>query len=216
MGGKPTVVFGAGDGFCYGFEPVPANGVLKELWRFDCNPPERKTRDGKPRPYEDPKGPGIILATPVVFDGKVFVATGHDPNIDDPGAGCLSCIDAADPAHPTAVWQDKEVSGSVSTVSIADGLLYFANVAGRIYCLDEMTGKPYWTQDNEEVIWGSTLVADGRVYIGNRAGELSILAAGKEKKVLGKIDFGQPVLSTAVAANGVLFVATGQTLYAVK
>jgi len=216
VGGKPTVVFGGGDGFCYGFDPVPADGVLKELWRFDCNPPERKTKDGKPRSYGDPKGPGIILSTPVVFDGKVFVATGHDPNQDDPGAGCLSCIDASNPANPKAVWQNKQVSGSVSTVAIADGLLYFADAAGRLYCMDELTGKPYWTQDNEEVIWGSPLVADGKIYIGNRAGELDILAAGKEKKELGKIDFGQAVMSTPVAANGVLYVATGQNLYTVK
>ena len=151
----------------------------------------------------------------MVFDGKVFVAMGQDPE-RDAGAGCLSCIVASNPAAPTAVWQNKLVSGSMSTVSIADGLVYFADAAGRVYCLDEQTGKPYWTHDTEAHIWGSTLLADGKVYVGSESGELTILAPGKEKKELGKIDFGQQVMSTAVAANGVLYVATGQNLYAVK
>jgi outer membrane protein assembly factor BamB len=215
VSGKPTVVFGGGDGFCYGFDPEPADGALKELWRFDCNPTERRGKGPKPAKYGDRDGPGIILATPVVFDGKVFVATGQDPE-RDAGGGCLSCIDASNPAAPTAVWQNKLVSGSMSTVSIADGLVYFADAAGRVYCLDQQTGKPYWSHDTEAHIWGSTLLADGRIYVGSESGELTILAAGKEKKELGKIDFGQPVLSTAVAANGVLYVATGQNLYAVK
>jgi outer membrane protein assembly factor BamB len=215
VGGKPTLVFGGGDGFCYGFDPVPADGILKELWRFDCNPPERKTKNGKPQKFDDMDGPGVILSTPVVFDGKVFVATGKDPE-GSGGAGCLSCIDASDAAHPKAAWQNKKVNSSMSTVSIADGLLYFADVSGRVYCLDEQTGKPYWVEDTQDAIWGSTLVADGRLYVGNQAGELDILALGKEKKELGKIDFGSAVLSTPVAANGVLFVATELNLFAVK
>ena len=40
IGGRPQIVFGGGDGFCYGFDPIPdSSGTLKEIWRCDCNPP---------------------------------------------------------------------------------------------------------------------------------------------------------------------------------
>jgi outer membrane protein assembly factor BamB len=59
-------------------------------------------------------------------------------------------------------------------------------------------------------------VADGKVYVGNENGELLVFAASKEKQELGKIDCGASIYSSAVPANGVLFVATGQQLYAFK
>jgi outer membrane protein assembly factor BamB len=214
VGGKPTIVFGGGDGYCYGFDPEPgADGKLKELWRFDCNPPEYKTKNGKPQKYDDPAGPSEILATPVVHDGKVYVAIGQDPEHPE-GPGCLNCIDVSDPAKPHAVWQKKDVGRSMSTVAIADGLLYFADRAGRVYCLDPQTGKQFWVHDLVAQIYGSTLVADGKVYVGDENAELEVLQAGKQDKELGKVDLGQSVFSTPVAANGVLFVATGQNLFA--
>ena len=65
-------------------------------------------------------------------------------------------------------------------------------------------------------IWGSTLVADGKVYVGNETGTLSVLAAGKQKKVLAAIDFKEPIYSTPVAADGTLYVATQSKLYALR
>jgi outer membrane protein assembly factor BamB len=65
-------------------------------------------------------------------------------------------------------------------------------------------------------VWGSTLVADGKVYLGNENGLLTVLAAGREAKKLGEIDFAAPVYATPVAANGVLYVATDKHLYALQ
>ena len=76
-------------------------------------------------------------------------------------------------------------------------------------CLDAQTGKPYWTHDTESHIWGSTLLGDGKVYIGNENGTLTILAAGKEKKLIGSIDFKDPIYATPITADGMLYVATG-------
>jgi hypothetical protein len=45
-------------------------------------------------------------------------------------------------------------------------------------------------------------------------GEVWVLAAGREMKLLGKANLGSPIHSTPVAANGVLYVATGRHLFA--
>lgn len=218
-GGRPMVVFGAGDGFCYAFDPQPdSNGTLREIWRCDCNPPARRIKNGKPLKHSDTNGPSEIIATPVIHKDRVYVAIGHDPENGD-GLGAFTCIDATRTGDITSsgkVWVDDKIGRSISTASVVDGLLYVADFPGIVYCLDAGTGKRYWTHDTEGHVWGSTLVGDGKVYVGNENGTLTILAAGKAKKVIGTIDFKDPIQSTPVAADGVLYLATGTNLYAIQ
>ena len=216
------VLFGAGDGFCYGLDPVPALdadgfGVLREIWRFDCNPPDHKTRDGKPIRYATAKGPSEVIATPVYHGGRVYVAVGQDPEHGQ-GVGSLNCIDpngAGDVSTSGLVWRYTDIDRSISTVSVADGLVYAADYAGIVHCLDAATGDPIWKHDTLGHIWGSTLVADGKVYVGNEDGILTILAAGRQERVLAQIEFSGSLYSSPVVANDTLYIATMTHLYAV-
>ncbi len=234
---KTLIFYGGGDGVCYAFEAakmVPEGAepaILKKVWSFDCNPPEYKFRDGKPIFYERWghgttqkgyfKGPSEIIATPVFHDNRVYVAVGQDPR-HGTGEGILACIDASkrgevrsDSISTDAIWTSKLVDRSLSTVSILDGLLYIADLSGQLHCFDADTGQQYWVHDMESsMIWSSTLAADGKVYIGTENRDFWILQAGKEKKVLAKIRLKQPMYTTPIAANGVLFFATQKYLYA--
>jgi len=222
IGGKSQVFFGAGDGFCYGFDPAPGKAkdgldILKELWRFDCNPPEHKlNKEGKPFKYPDAQGPSECITTPVFYKNRVYASVGQDPEHGD-GVGALSCIDATksgDASKSGLVWRYK-IGRSISTVSVADGLLYVAEYSGKVHCLDADTGKAHWVHDTQAHIWASTLVADGKVYVGAEDGAFWVLAAGKEKKVIHKAEFPSPVYASAIAANGVLYVQTHTHLYAI-
>jgi outer membrane protein assembly factor BamB len=84
-----------------------------------------------------------------------------------------------------------------------------------VHCLDAETGHCYWVHQTGAEVWGSTLVADGKVYLGTRK-SFWVLAAGKQRKVLHEIRLGTSVWSTPVAANGVLFVASQSYLWAVR
>ncbi len=215
LGGKKTVVFGAGDGFTYGFNPEPKKvgdtDALEVFWKFDCVPPEyRADQSGAKKKYAEFDGPSEIIGTPVVHNGRVYISIGQDPEHGE-GVGCLSCIDGA---TGKPVWQYKELERSISTVSIADGLLYTCDYSGRVHCLDAETGKKLWVFDTKGHIWGSTLVADGKIYVGNEEGELNILAAGREMKKLATIEFPAQILACPVAANGVLYITTMTHLYA--
>jgi outer membrane protein assembly factor BamB len=63
-------------------------------------------------------------------------------------------------------------------------------------------------------MWGSTLVADGKVYVGDEDGDLVVFEASKEKKVLSATNLGAPIYSTPVVANGVLYVSSNTHLFA--
>ncbi len=220
---KWQVFFGGGDGFCYAFDARPVKeadaSYLKTVWKVDCNPPEYKVRNGKPIKYPAADGYSEIIATPVFYKNRVYVATGQDPEHED-GVGILTCIDATksgDITQSGKIWSYDKIHRSISTVSIDPdtGLLFVGDFSGFVHCLDAETGKLYWTHDMKAHMWGSTLVADGKVYCGDEDGDFVVLAASKEKKVVSESNFGAPVYSTPIIANGVIYVASNTHLYAI-
>mgnify|MGYP005859919927 CR=1 FL=1 len=103
-----------------------------------------------------------------------------------------------------------------ATPAIAAGLVFVGDAGGTFHCVDAETGQPYWTHDLKGDIWASALVADGKVYIGTRRGEFTVFAAVKTKQILHSVRFDSVLNATAVAANGVLYVASMEYLYAIS
>jgi len=52
------------------------------------------------------------------------------------------------------------------------------------------------------------------VYLGDEDGDVVILQAGKEKKVLGEMNMGSAVYATPVPAHGTLFLNNRNQLFA--
>ena len=72
--------------------------------------------------------------------------------------------------------------------------------------------------DTHGHIWGSPLVADGKVYVGNEDGIMTILPATKEldEEAIVEVDMYSPIYASAVAANGTLYVASHTHLFAIE
>ena len=113
------------------------------------------------------------------------------------------------------IWDYKGIHRSISTVSIdpETGLLFVADFSGYVHCLDAETGKVYWKHDMKAHMWGSTMVADGKVYVGDEDGDFVVLKAGKVKEVLSETNLGQPVYSTPIVANGTIYVGSNSHLF---
>jgi outer membrane protein assembly factor BamB len=240
IGNKTLIFLGGGDGVCYAFEAlkkVPKKPVgLKKVWSYDCNPPLYRSSDGKPAGYyasyyagnkrkkNSPNkhdglyvGPSDIIATPVFYKNRIYVAIGQDP-AHGRGRGMFHCIDATktgDVTQSGRLWTYDGLDRTMASAAIADGLVYVPDVAGRMHCLDAETGHCYWVHETKAETWGSPFVADGKVYFGNQK-QFFIMAAGKEAKLLDEIHLGSPIYSTPIVANGVLYVASQQYLWAVE
>ena len=63
-------------------------------------------------------------------------------------------------------------------------------------------------------IWASPMVIDGKVYLGSADGDVVVLDAAKEKRLLFQTHMGSNVYSTFVPATGMLFVTNRYTLFA--
>ena len=238
VGDKSLVFFGGGDGVCYAFDALHSATTSREAG-LSCTKFGRATRirtniaikDDKPRDYWDGDkreqkgnnndgayvGPSEIIATPVFYKNRVYTVIGQDP-LHGRGKGCVTCIDATkegDLSESGVLWTYKDIDRSLSTPAIYDGLLFVADMNGRIYCLDAETGQCYWTHDTKSDCWSSPMVADGKVYLGTRRG-LNVLAASKEKKVYKEIKLGSQIRSTPAVSDGVLYVASQNYLWAVQ
>jgi len=202
IGGVDQVVMAQGDGWIRGYQALSG----KKLWEFDSNPKDSVW----------PKTRNEVISTPVIFDNKVYIANGQDPEHGE-GLGHLYAIDAAkrgDITKTGLIWHYEKIRRSISTAAIHDGLIYYSDFSGFLHCLDVATGKVFWVHDMLAAVWGSALVADGKVYLGDEDGDVVILQAGKEKKVLAEMNMGSSIYSTPVPANGALFIANRNQLYA--
>jgi outer membrane protein assembly factor BamB len=63
-------------------------------------------------------------------------------------------------------------------------------------------------------LWGSTLIADGKLYAGDEDGDFVVMAASKDKQLISETNLGAPVYSTPVVANGVIYVTSNTHLFA--
>ncbi|HLN27789.1 MAG TPA: PQQ-binding-like beta-propeller repeat protein [Gemmataceae bacterium] len=99
VNGHPQVIFPGGDGWLRSFEP--ATGKL--LWKFDCNPKDSKYELGGRGTRSD------FIATPVVYDKKVYIGVGQDPEHYE-GVGHLWCIDLEKADRLGQTNKDNDVS----------------------------------------------------------------------------------------------------------
>jgi outer membrane protein assembly factor BamB len=202
IGGVLQVVSAQGDGWVRGYEALTG----KKLWEFDSNPKDSVW----------PRTRNELISTPVIYEDRVYVGNGQDPEHGE-GVGHFYAIDATKRGNITEtgrVWHFDKIRRSISTAAIHDGLVYIPDFSGYFHCLDAKTGQEYWVHDLLSSVWGSALVVDGKVYVGDEDGDVTVFAEGKEKKVLAKTNMGSAVYATPVPAHGTLFVNNRNELYA--
>ena len=202
VGGAAQVVIGEGDGWVRSYEALSGT----KLWEFDTNPKNAVW----------PKTRNEILATPVIWQNKVYIANGQDPEAGS-GPAHLYAIDATRRGDITTsgrLWDYDKVMRTISTVAIDNGLLFIADLAGFLHCLDVNTGKPYWTHDLLSKVWASPMAISGKVYLGDEDGDVVVMAAAREKRLIFQTNMGSNVYSTVVPAGGTLFVTNRSQLFA--
>ena len=214
IGGRPQVIFPSGDGWVYSFEPK--TGEI--LWKFDANPKDSVWRLG---------GSGTrnnIIGMAVIYDDKAYVGVGQDPEHGE-APGHFYAIDATlsgDITEKGKVWHrsGEDFNRTISSASIKDDIVYIADLSGFLYALNAQTGEHYWTHDVFAAVWGSTWVADGKVYLGDEDGDVVVLKEGKGKngkaEEIAEMNLGAAVYTTPVAHNGTLFIASRNHLYAIE
>ncbi|TWU23673.1 outer membrane protein assembly factor BamB family protein [Bythopirellula polymerisocia] len=118
---------------------------------------------------------------------------------------------------------EETMHRSCGTVAIRDGILYISDFSGLFHCLDAETGKVNWTYDLLSAAWGSPLIVEDKVYIGDEDGEVAIFRHSADPEVamedgepaFGTQDMGNSVYSTPIVADNVLYISNRTHLFAI-
>jgi outer membrane protein assembly factor BamB len=240
VNGQWHVYFPGGDGWMYAFEAQTG----KLVWKFDCNPKKTEFKAGgrgtrnyivacpviwenklyiaTGRQPDDGNGEGHLWCIDITKQPKNAdkdlspVNDNFDPKAEvNKDSGLVWHFGGSIMPKPEDAGREFVFGRTVSTVAIHDGLLYAAELAGYLSCLDARTGKKYWEFDLKANTWSSPFYADGKVYMGTDDGNLYMFAHGKELKQPTKIDMNEALLSPPTAINGTLYISNGFNLFAI-
>ena len=191
MGGRKQVVFpGGGRAGCTPSIRRPG----APIWSFQTNPKGTIYKLGGLGTRNE------IIATPVIFGDRVFISLGQDPEHGE-GPSHLYAVDGTktgDISDSGIVWHNADIQRAMSTVAIHDGVLYHCDLSGVFRAVDAATGKTLWSHDLKAAVWGSPYVVDGKVFIGNEDGVLTVFKEGRQKQLLSEINMGSSLYTTPV------------------
>ena len=146
--------------------------------------------------------------------------------VDNPNSGAVWHYSGFDFNRDGKVESDEQMHRTSCRPVIAEGLLFVPDYYGLVHCLDVKTGRPHWTCDMYACVYGTPLIADGRVFVGDQDGDVAILklsadASDSTKKdgsiVIPKTELlgYDSIYSDIVAADGVLYLTTRSHLFAI-
>jgi len=196
-----TTVEGQPQLIIYGADHITGHdlGTGKEVWRYHFAK-EKKRMDR-------------AIATPVAAGGSLYCMY---PRGDSVFACSLSKLAAGDQAP--RVWTYEKTAPDVPSPVWVDGYLYtIAEKKKTLTCLDAKTGREQWTGklDKSDVYQASITAADGKLYMVNRKGAVSVVAADpKAFRLLSTHAFDEKDTDSSIAiANKKLYLRTAKNIY---
>ncbi|HEX6884769.1 MAG TPA: PQQ-binding-like beta-propeller repeat protein [Planctomycetota bacterium] len=97
-----------------------------------------------------------------------------------------------------------------------DGRVYMVMNGGTVTCLEAASGKLLYQERlaARGPYYASLVGGDGKVYAASARGEVTVLAAGSELKVLSSVDLAERLMATPALADGTVYVRTETRLRA--
>lgn len=152
---------------------------------------------------------------PVKREQAVVEADG-DMAIDNPNSGVVWKYATNDVNGDGKIDFEEQFHRSICTAAIKNDLVFIPDFSGLFHCLDAKTGKEYWTFDMLAAAWGSPLIVGDKVYVGDEDGDIAVFNLSKEKHdPVFEVNMGSSVYSTPIVANGVLYIAGKDHVFAI-
>jgi outer membrane protein assembly factor BamB len=104
----------------------------------------------------------------------------------------------------------------MQTPLIYQGYLYNLQVNGQLTCYDALTGDVKYKTNLSEAFTASGIAADGKVYFSSEDGNIFIIKAGPEYKLLAKNALKDICMATPAISGNTLFFRTQHFIFAVE
>lgn len=151
-----------------------------------------------------------VVPRPVLRGTKAYFCTGFDRSR-------LLCVDIA--PHATIKTEDRiqwTVDQRMPTMPsplLVDDFLYLISDAGIATCLDAESGDVIWSERLGGKFAASPILADGKIYVGNQAGELIVIKPSRAMDVIASNTLDSAIMASPVAMGNQIVVRTAERLY---
>ena len=152
-----------------------------------------------------------VVPRPVVAHGLLFMSTSfNQPRL-------LAVQLAADGSGAEIVWQEKKGAPSMPSPLVVGDRLCMVNDKGVATFLDARTGSGVATLRLGGNFSSSPLVADGRIYVGNRDGDTFVIDPGSgvaaEPRILATNHLDGRIFATPAVVEDSLYLRTDAAVY---
>jgi len=115
-------------------------------------------------------------------------------------------------------WRTERVAPYISSPVVAGDFLFTVRDGGIVACLDAMSGKLIWQQRITAAgsYYASPLAADGKIYVTNEDGVVTVLAAKRSFQVLATNDIGERTLASPAVSDRTIFLRSDEHLWAIR
>jgi outer membrane protein assembly factor BamB len=144
-------------------------------------------------------GPSAVSANGIVFAAQEY-----------------SNLVAINGTDGTIMWSNNLYLPDTSSPIATADYVYVATDYGVFAAFDAQTGELQIEHELIDGFYSSPMIADGKIYLINRAGKVHVFTADKEFRLLEAFETGENTDATPAFTDGKIVIRTEKTLYAVK
>ena len=199
LNGQAAMVLGAADGAVYALQPRTG----KVIWKYQASPR------------------GINVTPLVDSNGIVYCAHGEQNETDRTILGAIFAFDGnttGDIPESKLLWKVPGKAIGRSSPVIVGERIYFTEDSGNMFGINLKTGVVESEKDLGNIMFGSPVVSEGKIYIGENSGKIFTLkpnATGFDILGQTRLRDGGEVFGSFAIANGRLYLPTNKGLYCI-
>jgi outer membrane protein assembly factor BamB len=197
--GQAAMVVGAGDGAFYAFQPRTG----KTIWKYQAS-----TR-------------GLNTSALIDEDGIVYCGHAEQNANDTTTLGAIFAFDGnveGEITEDKLLWKiPKRAVGRNCPVKMGDRV-YYVEDGATLVIVEAKTGKLVGQKKLGRIMFGSPLVADGKLYIAENTGRFYVLKPsekGVDVVSEARLGQGEEVFGSPVVSNGRMFLPSIEALYCI-
>ncbi len=199
INGQALMVFGAADGAVYGIQPRTG----KMVWKYQASP----------------RG---VNSTPLVDDnGIVYCGHAEKNESNRTILGAMFAFDGKATGEITEdklLWKKPGITINPCAPVKIDDRIYVMDDGGKMYVFNAQSGEEIFSKKLGRKMFGSLLVADGKIYLAENSGKIFILKpTDKGFDVLSntRLDDEGECFATPIVYEGRVYLATTTATYCI-
>lgn len=150
-----------------------------------------------------------MVPRPLFGHGLIYVVTDYER----PQLWAVRPDGKGDVTETHVAWKVVKDMPATASLLLIEGLLYLVNDQGYALCVDALTGEVVWRERIRNRHSASPIYAGGRIYWFSEKNLTTVLAPGREYRVLAENQLEERVMATPAVTGNALLLRSKTHLY---